>query len=266
MDTRTSDSVGPWQRPAEPPEPMDTRSRLVHLLQYLLPAAILLLIAVGMVTGYLEKWLWMGELHYSGIFWTMFSVQWTMFAAAFVIVFAFMWLNLRQALGHSGALSPLGLRKKPPTSAAQNFAESLRGELSPMLLKSAVVVFSLLIAWFAAQTFFGQWDSYLRFRYGGEFGIPDPLFGVDVGFYVFELPFYQLLQTSLMVLTVVAIGGVSCIYSYATARRLARGGGGLAVEPATAHVSALLFILVANWGAGFYLDHYELVYSTIGVV
>jgi hypothetical protein len=28
----------------------------------------------------------------------------------------------------------------------------------------------------------------------------------------------------------------------------------------------LLFILVASWGWGFYLDHYELVYSTLGVV
>ena len=30
--------------------------------------------------------------------------------------------------------------------------------------------------------------------------------------------------------------------------------------------SVLLFILAANFGWGFYLDHYELVYSTIGVV
>jgi hypothetical protein len=29
---------------------------------------------------------------------------------------------------------------------------------------------------------------------------------------------------------------------------------------------ALLFILVANFGWGFVLDHYELVYSTLGVV
>jgi len=33
------------------------------------------------------------------------------------------------------------------------------------------------------------------------FGISDPLYGVDVGFYVFHLPFYELLQTSLMFLT-----------------------------------------------------------------
>ena len=32
------------------------------------------------------------------------------------------------------------------------------------------------------------------------------------------------------------------------------------------HLSVLLFILVASFGWGFYLDHYELVYSTLGVV
>jgi uncharacterized membrane protein (UPF0182 family) len=32
------------------------------------------------------------------------------------------------------------------------------------------------------------------------------------------------------------------------------------------HFIVLLFILVANFGWGFVLDHYELVYSTLGVV
>ena len=266
MDTRTSDAPGPWQYSVDRHKPVGGRSRLVYLLQFLLPAAILLFIAVGMVTGYLEKWLWMRELHYSGIFWTLFSVQWTMFAAAFVIVFAFMWLNLYQALGHSGALVPLGRPKKRTIAAGMGFDEPLELELSPMLLRSAVVFFSLIIAWIAAEAFFSQWDSYLRFRYGGEFGTADPLFGIDVGFYVFQLPFYQLLQTSLMVLTFSALGGVSCIYGYAGARQIARGNGALSGETATAHISVLLFILVANWGFGFCLDHYELVYSRTGVV
>ena len=50
-----------------------------------------------------------------------------------------------------------------------------------------------------------QWDTYLRFRYGGSFGVADPLFGVDLGFYFFRLPFYELLQGSLTFLTVAAL-------------------------------------------------------------
>jgi uncharacterized membrane protein (UPF0182 family) len=266
MDTRTSDSIGPWQRPLDPPKTGGSKLHPLHLLQFIFPAAILLFIAVGMVTLYLEKWLWMGELHYSGVFWTLFSVQWTMFAAAFVIVFLFLWLNLHQALGHSGALIPLGGGKKLPLVIRAGGAAGVDGDFSPILLRSSVVVFSLLIAWMAAQAFFGEWDSYLRYRYGGEFGLADPLFGVDVGFYVFQLPFYRLLQSSLMWLALATIAGVGCIYSYASARQAAGGGGSLSPKTATAHLSGLLFILVAAWGLGFCLDHYDLVYSTLGVV
>jgi uncharacterized membrane protein (UPF0182 family) len=35
---------------------------------------------------------------------------------------------------------------------------------------------------------------------------------------------------------------------------------------AVPHLSVLLFVLVASWGWGFYLDHFELLYSTQGVV
>ena len=54
-----------------------------------------------------------------------------------------------------------------------------------------------------------QWDTYLRFRYGGSFGVADPLFKVDLGFYFFRLPFYELLQGSLIFLTVAALAIVS---------------------------------------------------------
>jgi uncharacterized membrane protein (UPF0182 family) len=245
--------IGPWQRSPPAQTPAGSHNLLHLVMRYLIPAAILLFIAVGMVTGYMQKWLWMGQLHYLTIFWTLFSVEWTMFAAAFVIVFLFLWINLREALGRSGALSA-------PASAAAT-------DLSPMLMRATVIIFSLMIAWFAADAFFGQWDTYLRFRYGGTFGIADPLFGVDVGFYVFQLPFYRLLQASLSVLAIGTIIGVIGIYG----RLLLQQNSDLdaakrSLAKAAPHLSILFLILLANWAFGFWLDHFELVYSTMGVV
>jgi len=233
------------------------------LLQALIPAAILVVIAVGMITGYLEKWLWMGQLHYTGIFWTLFSVQWSMFAVGFAVVFLFIWINFREALGHSGALGALKRLKVVAHAGTDDLADM---ELSPKLLRSFIIIVSLALAWLAADTFFSQWDAYLRFRYGGTFGVADPLFGIDVGFYVFQLPFYQLLQTSLAVLTIVAIAGVGGIYGYAKALQVGRGRGVVSDRNAISHLSILLLILVADGAFGFCLDHYELVYSTLGVV
>ena len=139
-------------------------------------------------------------------------------------------------------------------------------ELSPGLLKLAVVLISAGVALFFATGFYAEWDTYLRFRYGGSFGVSDPLFGVDVGFYVFHLPFYVLLQSSLTLLTILTLAIVLAIYVFFGLQR-ASGSGRIAVGGnATSHLSVLLFILVANFGWGFYLDHYELVYSTLGVV
>jgi uncharacterized membrane protein (UPF0182 family) len=272
MDTNTPNAVNPW-KPNTPMQSAPSGHRALRFLtQAFIPGVILLIIAVGMITGYLEKWLWMGELHYTGIFWTLLSVQWAMYAISFAVVFLFIWINLRQALRNGGVPAGRGLMPR----ALRPHRENADLELTPHLLHSAVIVVALAIAWLAAGIFFGQWDTWLRFRYGGTFGIADPLYGIDVGFYVFHLPFYQMLQTSLMLLTILALGGVGLIYAYFTASDLNRGNDkrldGLSLPRsllggrATVHMSVLLFILVANWGFGLLLDHYELVFSTLGVV
>src|ERR1700757_2960476 len=72
-----------------------------HLLRIMIAAAVLLIIVLGIITGCLEKWLWMRQLDYAGIFWTLLSVQWAMFCSAFVFAFLYLWINLRQAVANS---------------------------------------------------------------------------------------------------------------------------------------------------------------------
>lgn len=261
-------------KPASPPKPLrdervlkSSRPKLLLFLELVVPAAIVLFIAVGGITGYLEKWLWMGQLHYTGIFWTLFSVQWAMFAAAFVFVFLFVSINLGEALQHSGAIGGRVRRELVQMDGASSTdtVDLAAIGITPKLLRSAVVIASLVLAWLAADVFFSQWDTYLRFQYGGSFGVADPLFGIDVGFYVFQLPFYRLLQGSLLVLTIATLIGVSGIYMNSRTL-LARRTGTFSGGKATSHVSILLAILMADLAAGFWLDHYALVYSTTGVV
>jgi hypothetical protein len=65
-----------------------------HLLSFVIAAAVILIVVLGIITGYVEKWLWMRQLDYTGIFWTLLSVQWAMFCLAFVFAFLYLWLNL----------------------------------------------------------------------------------------------------------------------------------------------------------------------------
>jgi len=234
--------------------------------------AVMLLFAVLVgVTGYLEQWLWMRELDYTGIFWTILSVQWVMFCSAFVFAFLYLGINLRHAAKNSTAFRGNGRAWRlelPQHSLLPRADASMQPsiELSPRLLMAAVVVISAGLALFFAAGFYSEWDTYLRFRYGGSFGVSDPLFGVDVGFYVFHLPFYVMLQSSLTLLTILTLGVVLATYVLLGLQRASESGRIAVGGNATSHLSVLLFILVANFGWGFYLDHYELVYSTLGVV
>ena len=237
-----------------------------HLLRSLIVAAFLLFAVLVGIAGYLEKWLWMRQLDYIGIFWTLLSVQWAMFCSAFVFAFLYLWINLRQAAKNSGAFRSVGQPWSIASLSGADAGTQRSIELSPRLLKTAVVLISAGVALVFATGFYSEWDTYLRFRYGGSFGVSDPLFGVDVGFYVFHLPFYVLLQSSLTLLTILTLGIVLATYVFLGLQR-ASGSGRIAIGGnATSHLSVLLFILVANFGWGFYLDHYELVYSTLGVV
>ena len=237
-----------------------------HLLRLVIAAAVLLIIVLGIITGYLEKWLWMRQLDYAGIFWTLLSVQWAMFGLAFVFAFLYLWVNLRLAARNSGAFRGDARAGRPAFLSGADAVAQAGLDFSPRLLNLAVVLVSAGVALLFALGFHAQWDTYLRFRYGRSFGVSDPLFGVDVGYYVFHLPFYQLLQTSVMLLTVLALAGVVLTCVFFGLLRVGSSGKIVADAKATSHLSVLLFILAANWGFGLYLDHYKLVYSTLGVV
>ena len=125
-----------------------------------------------------------------------------------------------------------------------------------------------IVALFYAVTFYAKWDTYLRFRYGGSFGLSDPLFGRDAGFYVFRLPFYELLQSSLTTLAVITLLAVLACYAYFGLPQFSGSRKQMQAWSAKTapHLSILFCVLVASWGWGFYLDHFELLYSTQGVV
>ena len=232
--------------------------RPVRLLIVVVMAAIAIL---AFAPSSIQKWLWMRELGYAGVFWTLLSVRWELFCAAFVIVSLYLWINLRVATKNGATFRTGNL------TSESNVAAKLGIQISPTVLKLAMGTVAAVPALIFALIFYAQWDTYLRFRYGGSFGLSDPLFGVDAGFYLFRLPFYELLQSSLTVLALITLLAVLVFYAYFGSLRFSgsrqmKSGGAKAVP----HVSILSFALVASWGWGFCLDHYELLYSTQGVV
>ena len=254
----------------EPPRPpgIEPRSVVVNYhfprwrpLRSIIVAVVLLIALVAFIPGWIQKWLWMRQLGYAGVFWTIWSVRWELFAAAFVVALLYLGINLRLAQ-RNGAASNAGKSRIQSTVAAE-----LGIRISPMALKLGTAAIAVAAALVFAAIFYTQWDTFLRFRYGGSLGVSDPLFGVDGGFYLFRLPFYELLQSSLTGLAFVTLLAVIACYASCGLLRFHRGARteDLSVE-VVPHLSIVALVLVANWGWGFYLDHFELLYSTQGVV
>jgi uncharacterized protein len=223
--------------------------------------AILVIAILAFIPSGIQKWLWMRQLGYDGIFWTLFSVRWGLFCATFVVAFLYLWINLRVAVKHGATFRVSSL------TGESALATKLGIQTSPTLLSLAMGAGAAIVATFYAAGLYAKWDTYLRFHYGGSFGLSDPLFGADAGFYVFRLPFYELLQSSITTLAVIALLAILAFYAYFASLGFSRGRPveGWSAK-ATPHLSLLFFVLVASWGWGFYLDHFELLYSTQGVV
>ena len=235
-----------------------------HRLRWIVFAAFASVILLTVILGLVQKWLWMRELNYSGIFWTLLSIKWVMFGVAAVSAFLFLWINLRIAARAIGDLMREN-RSSKIVEAPEDAARRINIDLSSRRVLFVMDVAAIFVSVVFAISISAQWDTYLRFRYGGSFGVADPLFKVDLGFYFFRLPFYELLQGSLIFLTVAALAIVNG-FVFLELQQSNRDNN-FKIRPNTArHLAVLLFILSATFGWGFYLDHYELVYSTLGVV
>jgi len=236
-------------------------ARVGRPMRLVIVGVISIIALLAFIPSWIQKWLWMRELGYTGVFWTLLSVRWELSCAAFIVTLLYLWINLHLAARncttfHAGALTN-----------ESTLAAKFGIQVSPTVLKLATSTVAAVVALIFSVIFYPQWDTYLRFRYGGSFGLPDPLLGTDVGFYLFRLPFFELLQGSLTALALITLLAVLVFYSYFGLLRFNRSNqmAGFSAK-ALPHLSALFFVLVASWGWGFYLDHFELLYSTQGVV
>lgn len=220
----------------------------------------LLIVGLAKASHWIQDWLWMTQVGYAGVFWRILSVKFASAGLAALITFVYVWSNLRLALtiifklrGHAGDGSVVIYTRR-----------GIR--LSAGWSKAGAIFIAAVVSLAFALAFYIRWDAYLRFHWGGVFGQTDPIFGKDIGFYLFRLPFYELLRNSLTILALLTVTVVAIAYAHFgifLPRQLLR----IHTEPAVLrHLALLLLLFVAGWAWGYFLDRYELLYSTRGVV
>ena len=61
------------------------------------------------------------------------------------------------------------------------------------IARPLLVALTVVVALLSGSSLFGEWRTFLLWANGGSFGIDDPHFGIDLGFFVFDLPYYWIL-------------------------------------------------------------------------
>ncbi len=155
--------------------------KLKDILIYLV---FILFILSAKLVDLFTDYFWFGEVGYLGVFFTVLKTKIMLGAVAFALLFAFMYINIRVALKNTSGLKFL------------------------LIYSGAILIISLLFGIFASL----KWDIVLRYLNQVPFNLQDPIFGHDISFYVFSLPFYNFLLNSLFAVIILSGIGAALIY------------------------------------------------------
>ena len=110
-----------------------------------------------------------------------------------------------------------------------------------------------------------QWNDWDLFRYKVDFGIKDPMFHKDVGFYVFELPFIRwLINWGFEAILVILI--VTAVFHFLNGGIVPQDPNERVRPAVKAHLSVLLGLLAVIKAVSYYFDRLALVLSRSHVV
>jgi hypothetical protein len=224
----------------------------------LLVAAVvifILIISLRGIAGFYTDYLWFQELHLTGVWRGVLGAKVGLAVLFTVLFFVLMWVNLAIADRIAPAFRPMG----PEEELVERYHQVVGPRA--VLVRTAV---SALFALIAGPSVASHWNQWILFTHHVPFGVKDPQFHKDVGFFVFQLPFLKFLVDWLFASTIIILI-VTAVAHYLN--------GGIRVQAlqkvtpqVKAHLSVLLGFLALLKAAGYFLQRYELVFSTRGVV
>ncbi|WP_210504080.1 UPF0182 family membrane protein [Nocardioides xinjiangensis] len=220
--------------------------------------AIVLILAFMLLSGFASFWterLWFGSVGYSEVFSTLLLTR----VGLFLVFAGLMAATVALAMSMAYRFRPVLWPGMPgvPDDGMDRYRQLLAPRMAWVVAGASVVM-----GLFAGASASGQWRSYSLWRHGQEFGTTDPYFEKDVGFYVFELPFWHYVVDYVMALAVVGlIASILMNYLFGGIRLSARPGERL-TSAAQIQVSSLLAMFVIAKAVDYWLDRFDLVTSS----
>lgn len=236
--------------------------KLPHLRLQNLKGLILFIVVIAILTVSLQcimlitDWLWFQEVGYQSVFYITLLAKLKMAALFGIVFFVIFSTNLFLAIRFSSRLFVINddaIRVSP------------EGEHNKSL-QILIVTSSLVFSFFAASSGTFQWENFLLFTNASSFGISDPLFHKDIGFYIFQLPFLKHVYGWVFFTIIVSIAATGVIYFIRHAFSFIPPRTWRVSPQARIHISVLVAFLFF-WGTfGLWLELNEILFAKRGVV
>jgi uncharacterized membrane protein (UPF0182 family) len=147
--------------------------------------------------------LWFDQVGYLDVLLATWGGSVAMFLIGFITMFIPVWLSITMAY-----------RFRPVYAKLSNELDRYRQIIDP-IRRVAMLGIPALLALFSGLGSANTWPQYLLWMNRAPFGTVDPEFGLDVGFYIFELPVYSSVISYLSTILVIsALGAAATGFLY----------------------------------------------------
>ena len=219
-------------------------------------ALFVLMLSLRGIAGFWTDYLWFDTLGHENVFVSVFGAQVILVVLFTLLFFGLLYGNLTVAD-----------RLAPPIRPPGPEEDLLRGYHLAVGHRRGLIrlVLSGLFAVIAGLGVSGRWQEWLLFTNAVDFGITDPQFGRDLGFYVFRLPFMSFVIGWLFA-TLIIVLVLTTIFHYINGGIRLQSVGERVQPQVKVHLSVLLGLIALVRAGDYWLARFELTTSDRGAV
>jgi uncharacterized membrane protein (UPF0182 family) len=200
-------------------------------------------------------WLWFQEVGYTAVFTTTIVAKTTLFVLFGGLFFALFYGNIAIARRLAPEFADRFLMERMGPDWGQKIQRGLG-----WLLAGVALFMSLWAGRIAADV----WANWLEFTHAQPFHLTDPVFHLDIGFYVFKLPFLNFLQGFL--LSTLVLTSLAVVAIHVADRAIESWAGLPDIRPGVrAQLLTLLALIALDLAFGTRLGAYDLLQSDNGL-
>lgn len=234
--------------PVRGPRPVVQRRRRGALAPTLAILGVLVALALVMASVYTD-WLWYQQLGYTSVYRTQLLTQAGLFLAGALVMGGAVYGSLFLAYRSRPIYAPVGVQRVS--------LDRYRDTIEP-LRRLVVLAVPVVLGLFAGSAASQQWQIFLLWWNRVPFGQRDVQFNLDIGFFVFTLPWLQFVTGFLTaVVFLAALAGVITHYLYG-GLRLQAGAGPRFTPTARMHLASLAAAFLVLRALEYWVSRYEL--------